>query len=103
MLLQTVSSGLVKNNSAEGSQLSAAGLAPQGSVESTQPVIKSDPVVKAEDAGSTVRSAASQDMSRAVKEETSAALPMEVDDDAMFQKKPARPVKPEPSEVGAAV
>ena len=103
LLLQTVPSGLLKNNSAEGSQLFTAGLAPEGSVESTQPIIKTDPSVKAEDGSSAVRSALSQDKSGAVKEEASTALPMEVDDDAMFQKKRAKPTKPDPSEVRKAV
>ena len=58
------------------------------------------PSVKAEEASNAVSSALPQSDSVAVKEEPAGALPMEVDDDAMFQKKPSKAVKPETSEVG---
>ena len=96
-------SSLTKLNSAEGSKLSAAGLATHGSADSSlQASIKAEPGNKAEDTSAAVSSALPSSVSAGVKQEAAAALPMEVDDDAMFQK-PSRAVKPDPSEVGCSV
>ncbi|KAL3156798.1 hypothetical protein ABBQ38_001069 [Trebouxia sp. C0009 RCD-2024] len=100
-------SSLTKRNSAEGSKLSAAGLATQGSADSMQPSIKPGPSSKAEDTSVAVTSVLPPSVSvglkaltasAGLKQEAAAALPMEVDDDAMFQRKPSRAVKPDPSE-----
>ena len=64
------------------------------------PNIKAEPSIKLQDASTAVSSALTQSVSMGVKEEPAAALPMEVDDDTMFQRKPSKAVKPEPSEVG---
>lgn len=101
--LQAAASGLTKRNSAEGSKLSAAGLATLGSTDSMQPTPKAEPSVKVEGVMQAVSSEAPQSSSMGVKEEPAAALPMEVDDDAMFQRKPSKVVKPEPSEVWQSV
>lgn len=107
--LQGAPSSLTKRNSAEGSKLSAAGLATQGSADSMQPSIKPGPSSKAEDTSVAVTSVLPPSVSvglkaltasAGLKQEAAAALPMEVDDDAMFQRKPSRAVKPDPSEVG---
>lgn len=65
-----------------------------------QPAIKAEPSFKAEDASNAVTSALLQNASVAATEAPAGALPMEVDDDAMFQKKSSKPVKSETSEVG---
>lgn len=98
--LQAATSGLTKHNSAEGSKLNTAGLATQGSTDSMQPTPKAEPGVKVEGVTHAVSSELLQSSSIGSKEEPAAALPMEVDDDAMFQRKPPKAVKPEPSEVG---
>lgn len=68
-----------------------------------QPAMKADPGIKAEDASTAVSSAPPQNASVGVKEEPAGALPMEVDDDAMFQKKPSKAMKLETSEVGHSI
>ena len=65
-----------------------------------QPAIKAEPGTKAEGDSNAVSSVLPQNVSVGVKEEPAGALPMEVDDDAMFQQKPSKAVKPETSEVG---
>lgn len=100
LCLQAANSSLTKPTSAEGLKLSATGLVTQGSTESVPPAIKAELCPKAEDASNAVISALPQNASVGAKEEPAGALPMEVDDDAMFQKKPSKPVKTETSEVG---
>lgn len=102
LALQAATSGLTKRTSAEGSKLSAAGLATQGSADSMQASIKAELGSKAEDTSAAVSSALQQAVSAGTKQEPAAALCMEVDDDAMFQTKPPKAAKPEPSEVGEA-
>lgn len=97
--LQAATSSLTKRNSAEGSKLSAPGIATQGSADSMQPSIKPEPGSKAEYTSAADTSALPPSVSAGLKQEAAAALPMEVDDDAMFQKKPSRAVKPDSSEV----
>ena len=99
LMLQAPPTSLIKRTSAEGSQLTASGLATQGSAESTQPNTRADPGMKSPDADWAASSALLQTDSIESKDELSSAMPMEVDDDAMFQKKPAKAVKPDASEV----